>query len=164
MLMIATRMWIKARDGVNELSILEDDDAGPACRRDPEGRLQLSSACTLLLVAVGMMAGFLTGLFGVGGGFIIVPALVTFSSMGMQRAIGTSLLIVTLVSVSGVASHPVAGTALPITMAITFSLGSVAGLFAGSRLSRKFSSAVLQKTLAIAIVTVAIYVTLRTVS
>ena len=37
-------------------------------------------------------------MFGVGGGFIIVPALVMFSGMGMQRAIGTSLLVITLIS------------------------------------------------------------------
>ena len=160
MLMIAIRMWINSGARVNELSILEDDDDGPACRRDPEGRLRLSSACTFLLLAVGMTSGVLTGLFGVGGGFIIVPALVQFSSMGMQRSIGTSLLIITLVSISGVATHPVAGTDLPIATAAIFSLGSVGGLFAGSRLSRKFSRAVLQKAFAIAILIVAIYVAL----
>lgn len=43
----------------------------------------------------------LTGLLGVGGGFIIVPALVTFRGMKMQRGIGTSLVIITLISLTG---------------------------------------------------------------
>lgn len=159
MLVIATRMWTNARTGVNELSILEDEDDRPTCRRDPEGKLRFTSDCALLLAAIGLMAGVLTGLFGVGGGFIIVPALVMFSNMGMPRAIGTSLLIITLVSASGVASHVPAGS---IDVAGVFTLGSVIGLFAGSRLSRRFSGAALQKTFSAVIVVVAIYVVVRT--
>ena len=50
---------------------------------------------------VGIATGVLSGLFGVGGGFVIVPALVLFSSMAIHRAVGTSLLVITLVSISG---------------------------------------------------------------
>ena len=161
MLVIAARMWMNARAGVNDMSILEEND-GPTCRRDPEGKLRFSSNCALLLAAIGLISGILTGLFGVGGGFILVPALVTFSNMGVQRAIGTSLLIITMVSASGVVSHMAAQTGFSISLAVPFLLGSIAGLFAGSGLSRRFSGPALQKTFSAAIIIAAVYVVLRT--
>ena len=51
------------------------------------------------------MTGVLSGMFGVGGGFVIVPALVMFSGMAIHQAVGTSLFVIVLVSISGVASH-----------------------------------------------------------
>ncbi len=162
MLLIAVRMWTNASGHANEFSLSIDDDTGPACRRDPLGELRLTSHCALLLAGIGIATGLLTGLFGVGGGFIIVPALVTLSGMGMQRAIGTSLLIVSLVSVSGVASYLAAGEDLPISMTGIFIVGSVAGLFVGSRLSRRVSGPLLHRIFAAVIVFVAAYVLVRT--
>ena len=111
MLVVAARMWRKATDASARLPVVADIDenSGPTCQRDPEGTLRLTSRCAMLLGVVGLGAGVLAGLFGVGGGFIIVPALVTFSGMGIQRAIGTSLLIITLISASGTASHVLGG-------------------------------------------------------
>jgi uncharacterized protein len=162
MLVIATRMWTNARRRVNEFPILEDEDDGPTCRRDPEGKLRFDSNCGLLLAAIGLITGVLTGLFGVGGGFIIVPALVLLINMGMQRAIGTSLLIITLVSASGVVSHVAAAMGLLISGAGMFTLGSLVGLFAGSGLSRHLAGPRLQKFFSAAIVVVAVYVVVRT--
>lgn len=163
MLVIAVRMWTKARDATAGLPIMVDDNAGPTCRRDPEGKLRITSQCALLLGIVGFGAGILSGMFGVGGGFIIVPALVMFSGMGMQRAIGTSLLVITLISASGTASHLLAGKDLSLSTAGVFTAGSIAGLFAGSGLAHRLAGPVLQKVFAAAIVVVALYVIVRTV-
>jgi len=158
MLVIAVRMWLKAGDSVSRLPIIADDNATSTCQRDPEGRLHLTSRCALALGLVGLAAGVLSGLFGVGGGFIIVPALIMFSGMGMQRAIGTSLLVITLISVSGTASHLLAGKDLSLATASVFTAGSIAGLFAGSGFARRLAGPVLQKVFAAAIVAVAVYV------
>lgn len=163
MLVIAFRMWQKARDTAARLPIIMDENAGPTCRRDPEGKLRLTSQCAILLGLVGLGAGVLSGMFGVGGGFIIVPALVMFSGMGMQRAIGTSLLVITLISASGTASHLLAGKDLSLATAGVFTAGSIAGLFAGSALAQRLAGPVLQKIFAAAIVVVALYVIFRTV-
>jgi uncharacterized protein len=163
MLVIALRMWRKAGDSAARLPIIADDNAGPACRRDPEGKLRLTSRCAALLGIVGLAAGVLAGLFGVGGGFIIVPALVMFSAMGMQRAIGTSLLVITLISASGTASHLLAGKDLSLATAGVFTAGSIAGLFAGSGLAQRLAGPALQKIFSAAIVVVAVYVIFRTV-
>ena len=154
----------KANSAINESAIFDQEATGPACRRSPEGRLTINTPCAMLLAVTGIATGVLTGLFGVGGGFIIVPALVVFSSMDMQRAIGTSLLIITLISSSGVAAHIAAGAGLVSSTAVFFTIGSVAGLFAGSALSRKFAPAALQRIFAVAIVLVGVFVAIRTLN
>lgn len=57
------------------------------------------------LAIVGMVVGFLTGLLGIGGGFLIIPALVSFAYMDMKKAVGTSLLLITVNSIAGFLSQ-----------------------------------------------------------
>jgi uncharacterized membrane protein YfcA len=164
MLVIAARMWIKAsREEPSTACVPLDENAGPTCRRDPQGELHLTSRCALLVVAVGLAVGVLTGLFGVGGGFIIVPALVTFSGMGIQRAIGTSLLVISLVSVSGIVSYFVAGDSVPSALVVWFLAGSLGGMFAGTAVGKRVAGRRLQQVFAALIVCVAIYVIARNV-
>lgn len=162
MVIIAVRMWRRAADAQFTLPIVHQDNEGPTCRRDPQGKLRLTSRCALLLGAIGLATGVLSGLFGVGGGFIIVPALVLFSGMGVQRAIGTSLLVITLISASGTASHLASGKDLPLETAATFTAGGIAGLFMGSGLASRLAGPTLQKTFAAAIVLVALFVVIQT--
>lgn len=163
MLVIAARMWSKSNDAATRLPIIMDENAGPTCRRDPQGKLRITSPCAALLGLVGLGAGVLSGMFGVGGGFIIVPALVVFSGMGMQKAIGTSLLVITLISASGTANYLLSGKELSLATAAVFTASSIAGLFAGSTLAQRLAGPVLLKVFAAAIVVVAVYVIVRTV-
>jgi len=82
--------------------------------------------------------------------------------MAIHRAVGTSLLVITLVSASGVASHLLAGREIPIDTTLYFVVGGVLGMFAGIWTSRYLSGPALQKVFAVAIVAVAIFVILRT--
>ena len=100
MLVVAIRMWRKAGSAESRPVCATEDVDGPTCRRDAEGNLRLTSPCAVLLGIVGVLTGVLSGLFGVGGGFVIVPALVLYSGMAIHRAVGTSLLVITLVSAS----------------------------------------------------------------
>jgi uncharacterized membrane protein YfcA len=84
--------------------------------------------------------------------------------MGMQRAIGTSLLIVTLVSLSGATNYFLAGRELSVQTSSLFTLGSLAGLFLGSWLAQRLAGPKLQRLFAVSIVLVATYVILRTVT
>jgi uncharacterized membrane protein YfcA len=163
MLVIAARMWLKARDNVERLSPASlDAGSGPACRRDPEGKLRMTSRCATVLTSVGLAVGILSGLFGVGGGFLIVPALVTFASMGVPRAVGTSLLVMTLVGTAAVASQIVAGRAIPADVTMGFVAGSIPGLFAGSFIGRRLTGPLLARIFAVAIVAVATFVIAKT--
>ena len=110
------------------------------------------------------MAGGFPAPFGVGGGFIIVPALISFACMGMQRAIGTSLLVITLVSLSGTTSYVLAGKELSLQTAGLFTLGSLGGLFLGGWLAQRMAGPTRQRVFASAIVLVASFVLLQNFS
>lgn len=162
MLVVAVRMWLKADTSTLAITCAAGEAEGPTCRRDAEGVLRLTSPCMLLMAVVGVLTGFLSGLFGVGGGFVIVPALVLFSGMAIHRAIGTSLLVITLVSASGVASHLWVGREIPLDTTLYFVVGGVLGMFAGIWASRFLSGPSLQRVFSVAIVAVAAFVILRT--
>jgi uncharacterized protein len=162
MLVIAVRMFVQAaRRQPSTACVPTDDFSRPTCQRDPRGELRLTSRCALLLAGVGLAAGLLTGLFGVGGGFIIVPALVTFSGMSFERAIGTSLLVIALVSLSGIASHFLTGQTVPWSVVIPFLAGSLAGLVVGTAIARRLAGPPLQRAFAAAIVVVGLFVIVR---
>jgi uncharacterized membrane protein YfcA len=87
-------------------------------------------------VLSGLGLGVLTGFLGVGGGFLIVPALLRFARMPMHRAVGTSLAIIALNSASGFLAH-LGGQSSGLGMAAAFSAVAVAGVFGGTRLGRR---------------------------
>ena len=162
MLVIAARMWQKARNVEERLPpAAVAAGSGPACRRDPEGKLRITSRCATVLALVGLAGGLLSGLFGVGGGFLIVPALVTFAAMGVPRAVGTSLFVMTLVGLSAVMTQVAAGREIPLDVAGGFVAGSIPGLFAGSAIGRRLTGPLLARIFAIAIVVVAAFVIAR---
>jgi uncharacterized membrane protein YfcA len=168
MLVVAARMWLKATRTAAEARALAEpvpaDDRGPTCRRDPEGRLRLTSGCVRLLALVGLATGVLSGLFGVGGGFVVVPALVLFSGMGIHRAVATSLLVIALIGAAGVVAHIASGHTMPLAVTVWFISGGLAGMLAGIALGRRISGPRLQQLFALAIVAVAAYVVLRSLT
>ncbi|WP_437191718.1 sulfite exporter TauE/SafE family protein [Planctomicrobium sp. SH527] len=164
MVIAAIRLWQQANQ-LQPQPVLNKtgDDCldGPTCQRDVTGELLLNSRCAVLLLLVGLVTGVLSGLFGVGGGFIIVPALVLFSGMPIHRAVGTSLMVIVLISVAGVISQISAGRTVPLEVTPWFVLGGVVGLFIGSRIGQRLSGPVLQKVFVVAILAVALFVIMR---
>ncbi|MFO0247855.1 MAG: sulfite exporter TauE/SafE family protein [Planctomyces sp.] len=168
MTIIATVMWRKGSRSSGQAAVCIPLDHtvtaadyrqdGPRCQRDACGNLILTSRCARLLLLTGVLAGILSGMFGVGGGFIIVPALMVFSSMSMSRAVGTSLMVISLVSASGVISQLSAGQHLQWQTAALFVAGGLPGLTAGQTAARYLSASTLQKVFAVAILLVAMFV------
>ena len=134
---------------------------GPGCQRDAAGQLILTSRCVWLLLLVGVASGILSGMFGVGGGFIIVPALILFSSMSMSRAVGTSLMVISLVSASGVAFQLWGGQQIALDITVLFVVGGLSGLWLGQSVGHRLSPSVLQRIFSVAILAVAGFVILR---
>lgn len=98
------------------------------CQINPvNSRLFWTAACTLRLSVTGVMAGLLSGLLGVGGGFVIVPALSQVSNFNMATIIATSLTVVALVSSAGFLSYAVAGN-VDWSLAFIFAAATVSGL------------------------------------
>ncbi len=166
MLFVAFRMWRKAMRTPDQATAVRavpgpsaSQELGPACQRDPEGKLRWTSRCAMMLSLAGLMTGVLSGLFGVGGGFVIVPALVFFSGMGIHRAVATSLLVITLIGASGVVSNILlTDRPLPLELTGLFVAGGVGGMWLGTHLGRRISGPRLQKIFAAAMVAVATYI------
>lgn len=99
---------------------------------------------TLLVFAEGLLIGFLTGLVGAGGGFLIIPALVFLTGLNFKTAVGTSLLVIAINSLAGFL-----GDVLNYQMDWTFLLGitslAVVGILLGNRFSREVDGLTLRK-------------------
>lgn len=167
MVVVAVRMWIAASrspspaPGIFVAPRAGAARRGPACRREPAGDLPLTSPCFFMLLAIGLVTGVFSGLFGVGGGFVIVPALVLLTGLDVRRAVATSLLVIAVISGAGLASHLYAGRTIAIETAVPFAVGGIIGLEIGTWGGRRISPLRLQKILAIVIVAVAAYVLAR---
>ncbi len=108
----------------------------------------------LRALVLGAFVGFLTGLFGVGGGFITVPALVLALDIPIGVAVGTSLAVALVNTLAGLIAH--AGAAHPDwTVAIAFTVPSMIGAFLTARLAHKVSPKLLQRSFAILILAIA---------
>ena len=90
------------------------------------------------VLAAGFGVGALTGFLGVGGGFLIVPALVLLGGLPMRLAVGTSLLVIAINSAAGFLGHLGEGGAGAVLTG-AFTLASVLGAFAGQRLAGRLS-------------------------
>ena len=113
-----------------------------------------------LLAAEGAGVGLMTGLIGVGGGFLIVPALVFVAKLPMRLAIGTSLLVITLNALSGFAGY--LGT-VPIDWHLVSWFTSIAaiGSIAGALISKRVPQKRLKQVFGILLIGVSLYVLYR---
>ena len=113
--------------------------------------------CLPKAIGSGLAVGFLTGLFGVGGGFLIIPALVLLLGLPMTVAVGTSLLVIVINSVAGFAAH--AGDAhLDYGITTAFTLAAVLGSLVAARLSHRLDADRLRRAFAYLVFAVAAFV------
>lgn len=108
------------------------------------------------LAAMGAVVGVVTGVVGVGGGFLIVPALALLARLPMRRAVGTSLVLIVANSAVGFARHAVdlhaAGTVLNGGLIGLVAAIGVAGVLVGGRLGRRVPQRTLQRAFAVVLV------------
>lgn len=112
------------------------------------------------VVGLGLLVGCVIGVFGVGGGFVIVPALVLVLHVGMVEAIGTSLLVVTIAAAFALGERIGAGD-VDWAVAIPFSAAALLGALVGQRLAERIATERLQTAFAAVIVLAAIYTAVR---
>jgi len=110
---------------------------------------------TLLLTATAV--GLLTGFFGVGGGFAVVPALVLVLRLPMPVAVGTSLVVITINSASALVSRLGQDVTLDWALIGSFTVAAVVGSLVGARITSRVSPARLNLAFTILLVAVAVY-------
>jgi len=108
-----------------------------------------------LFLAVGFAVGGLTGVIGIGGGFLIVPALVVLAQVPMRQAVGTSLLVITMNSLAGFAGQAHVGE-IPLGVVITFTIIAIGGILVGTRLVRSVKQAALKRAFAVLLLVIAV--------
>lgn len=129
-----------------------------------EGSWDGGGACPPLrlprdLVA-GVVVGFLTGFFGVGGGFLIVPTLAVALAFTMRTAVGTSLAIITGASLLGLGIHLLAGRTVDTGITSVMALACVAGALGGAALAQRVPQRILGRSFAALVTGVAFYLLL----
>jgi uncharacterized membrane protein YfcA len=130
---------------------------GLAMLREPPVRDPATQCRTTPCIAIGTVVGLLTGFLGVGGGFLIVPALVLFASIETRVAIGTSLAVIAFNSAAGLLGQLRQG-GMDWPLALAFLAFSLAGMGTGMRLARRVSAAALRRAFAWLIVVLGVLV------
>jgi len=120
-----------------------------------EGRMAARDWVKLAVVA--SITGVITGIFGVGGGFMIVPVLVFIMKVPMREAVGTSLLVMVVTSLAGIAGRLPIHDGLDIHLLGFFVAGSVTGGLVGSVFSKRLSPRLLTAIFAVLVTGVGIY-------
>lgn len=119
--------------------------------------------CAPKAVGVGLLVGFLTGLLGVGGGFLITPALTLFLGLRMKQAVGSSLTIIVINSVAGFSAHA-AGFTIAWPTVLAFAIPAILGSLVAARLARRLKENHVRISFAVLIFAVAALVTASTVT
>jgi uncharacterized protein len=92
-----------------------------------------------------LLVGMVTGLLGIGGGFLIVPALYLLVNLPVKKAIGTALLIIAINSLFGFLNS-YASMEMDWLLLLKFSMGAIVGIIIGTKLSQKIPGDYLKKT------------------
>ncbi|MEB3215980.1 MAG: sulfite exporter TauE/SafE family protein [Nostocales cyanobacterium 94392] len=113
-----------------------------------------------LIPAEGLVVGIVTGFVGVGGGFMIIPALVLLGKTPMKEAVGTSLLIITFKSLAGFAGY-FGQVPLDINIMIIFTIAASLGTIFGAYLTKFIKPKLLEKSFGYFVIAVAVYILIQ---
>jgi hypothetical protein len=143
MLIVAVRLFVQACNTSHEVQATGNS---PVCINPIDERFQWRSPATwILFVSLGSLTGFMTGLLGVGGGFIVVPVMRRFTNASMHVIVGTSLMVIALIACGGVISALAHGAQLPMPATAMFALATVIGMLLGRKLAGHISNRQVQR-------------------
>jgi uncharacterized membrane protein YfcA len=135
--------------------------AAIACQRTPQGDLRFSWRCGAKLLATGTIAGLLSGIFGVGGGFLLVPALLLVTGISIDSAMATSLVSIALISASGFIANLTNLNPESFSIGALFFVGSVAGMTFGASVKGHLPSQTLRRIFGTVIIVTALVLLAR---
>ncbi len=125
-----------------------------------EGRLRWTLPCARSLAITGALSGLLSGLLGVGGGFVIIPALTRYTDLDMKSIVATSLAVIALVSTGSVITATASGV-MHWAVGLPFAAGAVAGLIGARQAARFLAGPRLQQLFAVTGVIAAVLLVIK---
>ncbi|MGY3175708.1 putative membrane protein YfcA [Pseudomonas sp. TE12234] len=144
MVIVAIRMIRQASGSPSKAIGSEQCWQEKNCMLNPQtGRLRWTPKCTVSLAVVGSLSGLLTGMLGVGGGFLIVPAFQQLSDIRMHGIVATSLMTIALISATAVTGAIHAGTHITVIGGV-FIVASVSGMLLGRIISPRIPARSIQ--------------------
>ncbi|WP_295485457.1 sulfite exporter TauE/SafE family protein [uncultured Pseudomonas sp.] len=142
------RIWRKAKRELAGESACAERQIMPCVLNPLQGRLRWTLPCARALALTGAVSGVLSGLLGVGGGFVIIPALNRYTNLDMKSIVATSLAVIALVSAGSVVSASLGGV-MHWQVGTPFAAGAVLGLLAARPLAAKLAGPRLQQLFAV---------------
>ena len=155
MIFIGIQMWRDRKTKPAEVSRV-------TCRRDPDGMVRLRWPCSAKLLFAGGTTGVLSGTLGVGGGFLVVPALLLVTAMPIERALATSLVCIALISASAFFSNFLAIHSFPYVLAACFLVGGALGMTLGASVKAYLSGPLLKRIFAVSIIGIGFWIGMQT--
>jgi hypothetical protein len=151
-------MWRQAVQQPDTTHVIRAGTASPVhggamlCPFSPNGQFQLRPRCIAGLGSGGLAVGVLSGLFGVGGGFLIVPLLSMLSAVPYVTAVATSLVVISAVSSAGFASYLLMGHGVPTYLLAQVAVGGVIGMAVGFVVGQHIAGETLQKIFSVSVI------------
>jgi uncharacterized membrane protein YfcA len=142
------RIFLKAGRELRHGAPTARSEILPCVLNPLQGRLRWTMPCLRALTLTGVASGLLSGLLGVGGGFVIIPALTRYSDLDMRNVMATSLAVIALVSTGSVIAASLSGV-MQWAVGAPFALGAMAGLLVGRQVSRYLAGPRLQQLFAL---------------
>ena len=153
MVLVAIRLFLQTQHS-NQNEDIGDSKIG---RLNPAtGRFTWSLPTAVLLAAIGALTGFMTGLLGIGGGFVIVPMLRRFTNVSLHGIVATSLLVIALVGTGGVVISVIQGKSIPLETAAFFTAATALGMLFGRKAASHLAPRLIQRAFSFVLVVAAL--------
>ena len=149
-IIVAVKLWRKSNDSTEDNQFTRSNISYSL--KDNHEKINfwyiissLSANKKVRLTVGAIVTGCLSGLFGVGGGFIVVPTLIFLLSLSMKQAVATSLVVISIISTSGVINYLAQGGTMDTSILLQVGMGGLLGMLLAMPLSKKLAGAKLQK-------------------
>jgi len=167
MVIAAWRMWVnQSEPGAGDEDFELYPEAEAEAKPEPGGTVQVitrtrvNATVVVKVLVAGTIVGFITGFFGVGGGFVVVPALVLALDFEMPEAVGTSLLVIAINSAVALAGR-IGTTTIDWGVAAPFTIAALLGVSVGKNIADRLPTVTLVRWFVGLLVVLAAYVSVR---
>lgn len=161
MLIVAYRAWQSG--SANKGQHTDTERSVPCPLNAQTGRIIWTAKSFTTIASIGALTGLLSGMLGVGGGFVIVPALRRVTNLSMHSIVATSLLVIALVGGTGAVSALAHGVHIPLAEGLAFGVPTVLGMLVGRYAIRFIASTHLQKGFALLVLGVSAWLLWKSV-